>query len=78
MNEQTVAVLKAVRYLEREFGATTVRDVQAHCQFTSSSIASYWLAKARARGFVTWRNGAARTIKLTEKGRASLEEWRAA
>lgn len=74
MKEQLIATLRAVRYLERETGATTVRDVQRHCQFVSPSVASYWLTRARAQGLVTWEKYRARTIQLTPRGVAALEE----
>lgn len=74
MKEQLIATLRAVRYLERETGATTVRDVQRHCQFSSTSSARYWLADARHKGLVTWTDGQARTIRLTPAGALALME----
>jgi len=76
VKEQLIATLRAVRYLERETGATTIRDVQRHCQFGSSSVARYWLAAARHKGLVTWTDGQARTIRLTPAGGKALRQWR--
>lgn len=73
MKAQLLATLRAVRYLERETGATTVRDVARHGGFPTTSTALYWLRNARIEGFVTWSPGQARTIRLTPKGRDALE-----
>lgn len=72
MHTNEVEVLRAVRSLEAAHGATTVREVQAFCRFSSSSVAAYWLRKAVCAGLVAKRAGSVRTLRLTEAGRAVL------
>jgi SOS-response transcriptional repressor LexA len=71
---QEMAVLRAVAALTRQAGVPpTVREVQRWAGLSSTSVATYWLAKLRSQGFVEWRASSNRTLQVTQAGRSVLE-----
>ncbi len=74
LRAQEMVVLRAVSALERQAGVPpTVREVQRWAGMSSSSVASYWLRKLQAQGYVDWRPPSSRTLRVTAAGRSVLE-----
>lgn len=74
MKAQEMVVLRAVAALERQAGMPpTVREVQGWAGMSSPSVASYWLRKLQAQGFVEWRSPSSRTLRMTAAGRSVLD-----
>ncbi len=70
---QKVSVLRAIDTHWRERGyAPSVRELAALMGFSTISAVSYWLRRLEGEGMVTENAGRARTLRLTEAGRALL------
>ena len=59
-------ILGYVRAFIRQFDyAPTVRDIQAGCGLSSTSVTDYNLKRLRKMGYLDWRPDTARSIQLT-------------
>ena len=58
-----------LRFSEAHPYAPSIRDIQAGCQLSSSSVASYHLYHLERAGLLTRETHIARSITLTETGR---------
>ena len=64
-------VLRFVRNFLQEHGySPTVREIAKGCGWTSTNTPAYHLRNLEADGFLKMEPGTARSIVLTEKGRA--------
>jgi len=61
-------LLLAIEAHSRMHGyAPSIRDLQAACAISTTSVVTYHLARLRMRGLVDWIDGAARTIHVVRK-----------
>ena len=59
-------MLTAIRELTSRQGyAPTVRELMAHRGFTSPHTVQWYLNRLRDTGYVTWRPGGRRTLRIT-------------
>lgn len=70
MNERTIQVLEAIRIAEKVGVNPTVRELQAACRLSSTSVVLYHLRQLERRGCITFgQQATTRHIRLTDKGR---------
>lgn len=71
MNERTVnnqqAILLAISLFWRQNGyAPSIRELQALCDISSTSVVAYHLERLRTKGLVDFVDGTPRTIRLVK------------
>lgn len=61
-------ILVAISVYQQQKGfSPTIRDLQAACGISTTSVVTYHLERLRMRGLVDWIDGAARTIHIVRK-----------
>ena len=60
-------------HIEDNGYAPSLRDIQATLGLTSHSVVAYHLMKLRHLGYVSYKDGTARTLTITPEGAAYLD-----
>jgi len=75
MGLRHIATLRSVAAFIKEFGyPPTVEDVRIWRGYESRSTPWFHLKVLRAAGLVTWTPHTARTLRITDKGKAILQK----
>ena len=74
MTERQRALLRAIRdHWESEGYAPSLEELRNACGITSKSSVAYNLGRLSLYGLVNYQPHKARTLRLTNKGRAEVE-----
>lgn len=66
-SDRAEAILAAIRDYTADHGyAPAVRDLQAACGHSSTSVTAHWLKQLKRAGRITWEPHVARSIRLVE------------